>query len=195
MYTFTKPYVLINTSTVEIERPVEVLPEDWYNINGLNFYDDATLQDLTFAGHPDKGWVGFSSYVGLSTYSYDSGWLTNSKNAMEEMCDNLGDAAQRELLTWNGNEFIPNDNFRNRLVLRAISSGINTTKTYKIPFSNGSQDLDNESIVGLVSFINDYQQECLDLVIAKKDAIGICSNITDLQAVGIAFTFPSTTYP
>ena len=195
MYTFTKPYVLIDTSTVSIERPVEELPENWSNINGLNFFDDATLEDLTFAGHPGKGWVGFASHVGLSTYSYDPGWLTNSKNAMKAMCDELGDNAQIEVLTWNGNEFIANDTFRNRLVIRAISSGINTTQTFKIPFDNGSQDLDNASIVGLVSFINDYQQECLDLVLNKKAAIGICSSVADLQAVGIAFTFPSTTYP
>ena len=71
-------YALVDNSTFQIITPLSKLPENWSNISGLNFFDDDKLSNLSWAGHPDLGWISYSDRK-LFTFASSANWVDSSK--------------------------------------------------------------------------------------------------------------------
>lgn len=67
-------YVLVDHIQKMIITPIQKLPENWNNINGLNLFDSEKLFNLDWVGQIGLGWVKISDEI-LDEYTVLPGGL------------------------------------------------------------------------------------------------------------------------
>jgi hypothetical protein len=75
-------YLLVDFVEKRILTPIDYLPEDWSNINGLNLFDEEKLSNLEWAGHNNLGWVKYTDSQ-IDDYETSDNWLDSSKSKIK----------------------------------------------------------------------------------------------------------------
>lgn len=184
-------YVYVNHSTKNIDCLAQELPENWSNIQGLNFLSEEQLENLEWAGHPGYGWVKLSTFD-LSDYSFASEWMQLSKNGVKEIVKKYRKEATGDVLNWNGNTVKLDENTRAFISLKL--STCRSTDTFLWKFVNRTVEITGEDLLNLCTFINEYIQTCFNLENDKNVEIDSCETLFDLGSVDLNISWPSTTY-
>jgi len=58
---FDKHYIQVDLNKNIFSGSFEPLPEDWRNISSFNYLSDEELEDLTWSGNKNIGWIRFTS--------------------------------------------------------------------------------------------------------------------------------------
>jgi hypothetical protein len=185
-------FTYVNHKNLTIENLAQILPENWKNIQGLNLHSDEKLEDLSWAGHSEYGWVKLSSFD-LSSYSPLPEWLDLSKNNAKNIISKARYEAETEPLTWNGHLIRVNDRTKSALVFKLFSAQSTPNYTCLWKFLNDEAVLEFSDLLDLSSFMNNYIQECFDLESEKKKEIDNCKSPNDLGQINLDINWPSTT--
>lgn len=184
-------YTYVNHEKLTIDNLAQVLPENWKNISGLNYFSDEKLQDLSWAGHSGYGWVKLSSFD-LSSYTSLPEWLELSKNNTKTIISKARYQAETEPLTWNGHLIRIDDKTKSALSFKIISAQSIPDYSCLWKFSNSEEVLQVSQLLDLSSFIDNYIQECFNLESEKKKEIDICKTPNELGQVSLEISWPST---
>jgi hypothetical protein len=95
-------YLLVDFVEKRILTPIDYLPEDWSNINGLNLFDEEKLSNLEWAGHNNLGWVKYTDSQ-IDDYETSDNWLDSSKSKIKLLIAKKRWEKENEVLTFKGN--------------------------------------------------------------------------------------------
>ena len=185
-------YTYINKSLTRIDDLVQKLPENWKNVNGLNLFSDEKLSDMTWAGYPDYAWVPFGTFD-FTGYTHEPEWLEISKNNIKAEIRREKKTKLVEVLTWNGKNFIPDNDTKVGLSFIVSSSGADAD-THSWDFLNETVQITKADAQQIVDFINQYSNDVHSAEDVVKLNIDGATTITKLKAVNFNPSWPSTTF-
>lgn len=185
-------HVFVNTKDKQILDVIQKLPENWRNINGLDLHSEEKLSDLGWAGHDDHAWIPFDKF-NFNEYTYADGWLEISKNNIKTLIEKEKIKALDQVLSWNGNDFIFNNDFKINLSFALTTTSnlpdINQTFT----FLNGTKTLSKDELTDISKSINQYIESVSNAELSMIKLIDSINNIEELQTLNIIINWPSTT--
>jgi len=186
-------YVFVDFKEKIILSPIQKLPENWNNINGLNGYDESLLKDLSWAGHHNRGWIPYTS-KDLREYSYDEEWLESSKlNIIKEISDERKVKSSSILSFLNQKIKLDNETKISLMFIR-LNLINNPKKNVAYNFLNETVQLRCKDFLNLYNFIDDYLQSCLQLEINLKNKIQSADNFGSLQNINLDIEWPKKDY-
>lgn len=185
-------YTYVNKSLTRIEDLVQKLPENWKNVSGLSFFSDEKLSDMTWAGYSDYAWVPFETFD-FTGYTHEPDWFEISKNNIKAEIRREKKTKLVEVLTWNGKNFIPDNDTKVGLSFIVSSSGADTD-TFSWDFIGETSTITKADAQQIIDFINQYSNN----VSAVQEEIGQnidnAATIVSLQAVNFVPSWPSTIF-
>tara|TARA_S200002703_G_scaffold152722_3_gene153441 strand:+ start:3557 stop:4129 length:573 start_codon:yes stop_codon:yes gene_type:complete len=185
-------YTYVNKTLTRIDDLVQKLPENWKNVNGLNLFSDEKLSDMTWAGYPDYAWVPFETFD-FTGYSHEPEWLEISKNNIKAEIRREKKTKLVEVLTWNGKNFIPDNDTKVGLSL-IVSSTSADTDTFFWDFIGETATITKADAQQIVNFINQYSNDVSAIQEEVAQNINSADTITSLQAVNFVPSWPSTIF-
>jgi hypothetical protein len=186
-------FVYINRDEKTIHNIVQELPNNWKNIHGMCLIDEEKLEDLSWAGHENQGWVNIKKFD-LSDYSYIGDWLEISKNCMKKMVSDERKIKVKELLTWNNYMILADEKTKSSLYFKSLVAEKNLSQKYSWKFEGSYGEIDYYDIIDIIKFIDSYQQTCFDLEKNKLEEIDNAKNVSEICQLDINVTWPSTSY-
>jgi hypothetical protein len=183
-------YTYVNHNELTINDLVQVIPENWKNVQGLNLFPDEKLQDLEWAGHLGFGWVRLSTFD-LSQYTALPEWFDLSKNGIKTLVKKERSKAETETLTWNGNLIDLDDKTKLSLSFKLFVAQSNLNYKCLWKFNSSEVEMTTSDLIDLSSFINEYIQKCFDLEFEKNKEIDACKTAYDLGQLDLKINWPS----
>lgn len=186
-------YVLVDLNEKLIKTPIQKLPENWSNINGLNGYSDDELKDLVWAGHSSTGWIPYDSPI-LEEYSFEKEFIKMSKINITSEISNERKKREQNVLSFK-NQRIKLD-LESKFLLMFIRSNLNENNSNCISwaFLDDVIDLPKKDFLNLCDFAIFYLQNCLKVEINLKKEISNAVSLLDLQKINLDIEWPSTSY-
>lgn len=185
-------YTYVNKTLTRIDDLVQKLPENWKNVNGLNLFSDEKLSDMTWAGYPDYAWVPFETFD-FTGYSHEAEWLEISKNNIKAEIRREKKTKLVEVLTWNGKNFIPDNDTKVGLSL-IVSSTSADTDTFSWDFIGETATMTKADAQQIVNFINQYSNDVSAIQEEVAQNINSADTIISLQSVNFVPSWPSTIF-
>jgi len=186
-------YVLVDNERREILTPINKIPEDWSNINGLNLFDDEKLKNLDWAGHTNLGWVSYVNSL-ISDYSVSDNWLDSSKSNIKLLVSKQRKEKTEETLVFRGNRINLTENTKSSLTLRA-SSLANQDSVTAWKFVDGYVSLSKQDVIDLLNFVSNYIQQCFDVENNFTNTVNSCTNFSDIKNLSFDIIWPNTESP
>lgn len=180
-------YVLVDYNLNQIIDHIKQLPENWINISGLPNYSDQKLEDLSWAGHPNLGWIKTSSQK-LANFTYTSEWLEINKNNLKQSISQKRYDVQNEALNYKGNYIIANEkNKTNLLIKKSLSN-----ESFYWKFINSYRLLSVKEVDTLLKLLDNYTQQCYNEEARLYSVIDNIANINDLIFTELSPNWPNT---
>jgi hypothetical protein len=186
-------YVLVdkNTNTV-LNHPSE-LPENWNNIHGTSSLTDKELEDLTWTGHSNFGWIKFDSEF-PTTYTFANGWELFAKECIKESYSNLRWKVEMKGILYNGIEIGTDDRTRTAILLKKELMSRTSKETFSWKYNGSIVEFDNEDINKILNAINDYVQECFEIEASLIKQLDEVKTPLDLRKFDLNIEWPSNVY-
>lgn len=182
---------MVDYTTEEILTPIDYLPKNWSNINGLDLFDDAKLSNLEWAGHQNLGWVEYKD-AKINDYTVADNWLDSSKSKIKLLIAEKRWEKQNEVLTFNGNRIKIDDQTKSALTLRATSIYQNQNPSTLWKFVDGFVELTNTELIELFEFVNSYIQECFNVEYNISQVINSVTSFSELKQLNLELNWPNT---
>lgn len=183
-------YVLVDNERREILTPINKIPEDWSNINGLNLFDDEKLKNLEWAGHTNLGWVSYDN-SSISDYTISNNWLDSSKSNIKLLVSKQRKEKTEETLVFRGNRINLTENTKSSLTLRASSLANQDVET-SWKFVDGYVNLSKQDVVDLLNFVSNYIQGCFDVENSFANTVDSCDSFSDIKNLSLNISWPNT---
>lgn len=188
-----KLYTYVNHENLTIDNLAQFLPENWKNILGLNLYSDEKLENLSWAGHSNYGWVNLSTFD-LSSYTPLPEWLELSKNGMKSIVSKFRYEAETEPLIWNGHQIKIDERTKTSLSFKILSAQSNLDYKCFWKFSGDDiAELTISELKNISTLIDDHIQKCFELEFQKITEIENCETPYDLGNINLNINLLTTT--
>lgn len=169
-------YVLVDISKKEIIDKMQILPENWSNISGLNVLNDEKLKNLEWAGHPNLGWISIFS-KDIKYYNCSSDNLELQKNEIKFLISKLRKKNQKEIIFYKN--FKINPDIKTKIALFSLKDYdevnfkcIDKYATFKkADIQNISREIQNQ------------YQKYFDIEKKLYEKIDRCNNLIDLLTI------------
>lgn len=184
-------HVFVNIKDKQVLDVVQKLPENWRNINGLNLHSEKELSDLSWAGHDNHAWIPFDKF-NFSKYTFADGWLEISKNNIKSLIERERVEGLNRVLTWSGNDFIFNNDFKVNLSFALMSASSLPDIKQTFTFLNGTKTLSKDELIDISKCINQYVESVLGVEANTCKLIDSTNNVKGLQALDLNINWPST---
>jgi hypothetical protein len=182
-------FVLVDFRLKSIISPVDLLPINWANVNGLDGLDDDKLKDLKWAGHDYFGWLKFND-PDLNKYEGSDEWLESSKLKIKSLVSMIKREKEGETLTYKGKNLKIDDKTKVSLLFT-----LSTTKEDEVimwKFLNGSYQMSGSELKKMVKLTNSHIQECFDVEYEFFEKIDNIQTKQDLLEIDINLSWPNT---
>ena len=183
-------YLLVDFVEKRILTPIDYLPEDWSNINGLNLFDEEKLSNLEWAGHNNLGWVKYTDSQ-IDDYGISDNWLDSSKSKIKLLIAKKRWEKENEVLTFKGNRIKIDTSTKSSLTLRATSIYQNQETSTKWKFVDGFVDLSTAEFLELFEFVSNYIQECFNVEYNTNQLVNSVSSFSELKQLNFDLNWPS----
>jgi len=180
-------YVLVDYELSKIINVLNPLQENWSNINGLKNYPDEQLENLSWAGHPNLGWIRITS-PNISNFTYDEGWLETSKNNLKKIVKDKREFALGKELLFKGKKIKADEKTKTELSLKLLTIGENDSISWK--FITEFHQITKQDINDMLKFIGEYTQQCYDEEMRLYGVIDPVLTAEDFSTLDLTYTDP-----
>lgn len=185
-------YVLVDHNQKMIITPIQKLPEDWNNINGLNLLDEEKLHNLDWAGQIGLGWININDEI-LNDYTSLPEWFEISKSGMKKLVSDERWNKEHDVINFNGNQLQLNERTKSALNFQKTALSSETVEV-KWKFINGFVSLTTEEFLSLYKFVSEYIQKCFDEEERLIQLYNSANNLEDLLELNIDPLWPSLNF-
>jgi hypothetical protein len=182
-------YVLVDFQSNHILTPIQYLPENWSNINGLNLMDEEKIKDLSWAGHDHFGWINIQS-EDISQYNSTDDWLVSSKLKLKSLISSQRWEKENEILIFNEKQFIIDDRTKLSLIFKSFSAKENEIINWK--FLNGTHQISSSELIEIYNFATTYIQNCFDVEYEFSNLLDNITTKENLLSINVNLDWPST---
>lgn len=183
-------YVLVDYELNEIITHLGPLPENWGNIYGLGNFDDKKLENLSWAGHPNFGWIKASSKKILN-FSYTPEWLDFSKSNIKSLISKKRNETEEVVLEYKNSKIISNEKTKNALLLKVQMMKEQKIESVLWKFFDNFALVTLEDATYLLNALDDYTQKCFYEESRQCSLIDGCNSLGDLLKLNITEEWPS----
>jgi glutaredoxin-related protein len=183
-------YVLLDLKSKNIMTPIQELPENWANINGLNLMEYEKIKDLNWSGN-NFGWydIKIEDFTG---YHYDDIWVKTSKANLKSILSYKRWEMENEILEFEGNRIKLDERTKTSLTFKLLNSKEDDTITWK--FLNGICELTYDKFLSLCNFVDTYSQKCFDIEFNLSNTIDSANNLKQLLSINFDLSWPKTIF-
>jgi hypothetical protein len=185
-----KLYILVDFNSNQVLTPVQYLPENWSNINGLDLMDEEKIKDLSWAGHDSFGWINIQS-EDITEYNFDEMWMTSSKLNLKSLAANHRWEKENEILTINEKQIKLDERTKSSLTFKLPNLVEGEEITWK--FLNGTYIISSEEFVELCNLTNSYIQSCFAVEYEFNSNVDSIQTAEDLVNLNTTLIWPNTT--
>jgi hypothetical protein len=179
-------YVEIDPKENKILSPPKPLEINWKNIGGLSFLTDDKLNDLSWAGYENSGFIKFNleSKNILRCFSYDPTLIDQIKMKLKEELSNIRYEYECGGIVVNNQYSISTDD-RAKILLQ--SKYLQCMEDSKLTFywktSSGFYYFTSQEFITLFKKITEFIQKCFDYEKVLIDSIEECKDLIQLLYV------------
>lgn len=183
-------YVLLDLNSKNIMTPIQYLPENWANINGLDLLEYEKIKDLNWSGN-NFGWYNIE-LEDISEYHHDDIWIISSKENLKSVVASKRWEMENEVLTFEGKNIILDERTKSSLTFKLLNSKESDIITWK--FLNGIHELTYEKFLLLCNFVDTYSQQCFDVEFNFSSSVDSANTLEELLNVNFDLSWPETTF-
>lgn len=184
-------YVLVDYELNKIINVLNPIQDNWNNISGLRNYTDKELKNLSWAGHPNLGWIKITS-PNISNFTCDENWLEISKNNLKKIVKDKKEFALGEELLFNGKRIKADEKTKTELSLKLLTIEENNTISWK--FIDEFHQVAKKDILDMLKFIVNYTQQCYDEEMRLYEEIDSISTIAEFSTLDLTYKNPELSY-
>lgn len=184
-------YVLVDYELNKIINVLNPIQDNWNNISGLRNYTDKELKNLSWAGHPNLGWLKITS-PDISNFTCDEDWLDISKNNLKKIVKDKKEFALGEELSFNEKRIKADEKTKTELSLKLLTIEENNTVSWK--FINEFHQVTKKDILDMLKFIVNYTQQCYDEEMRLYEEIDSILTIADFSTLDLTYKNPELSY-
>lgn len=165
-------YVLVDTLKKEVIDKLQVLPENWNNISGLNVLSDEKLKSLEWAGHPNLGWINLHSQD-IRHYKCSPDNLQLQKNEIKFLISKLRKEKQKEPIVYK--------NFKIKSDIKTKIALFSLKDCDRVNFKciDKYASFDKIDIQNIYKEIQNQYQKYFDIESKLYEKIDQCKNLSD----------------
>lgn len=183
-------YVLVDYELNQIITHLSPLPQDWNNVYGLVNFDDKKLENLSWAGHPNLGWIKASSKK-IFDYSYTPEWLDFTKTKLKSFISKKRNELETTVLEYKDSKIISNEKTKNALFLKIQIMKDQKIESVMWKFFDNFMLITSEEATSLLSALDGYTQKCFYEESRQCSLIDGCNSLKDLLKLNIKEEWPS----
>jgi len=188
MMTTDKLYVEVDLKNKIILSSPAPLELNWKNIGGLPFLEEHKLQDLSWAGYENYGFIKFhnDNRIILRCFSCDFGLLEKIKSELKIKVSEIRYAYECGGVVIN-DQYVINTDDRSKLLIQMkyLQCKENLNSHFSWKTSSGSVEFDSPVFINLYMKIMDFIQNCFDLESSVYDNINQCKDIIDVLNINL----------
>jgi len=142
---FDKHYIQVDLDKKIFSGSFQLLPENWHNISCFNSLSDEELEDLTWSGNKNIGWIRFTSPKIKEFNVMRDTFLLVKDNLKRDISAAIDDSVDPKI-TYKNNLIVLNEETKNILVSRYLYSLSDKSVTLKINFGRNSKKINEDPI-------------------------------------------------
>jgi|TARA_E500000318_G_scaffold22254_4_gene22550 hypothetical protein len=178
---FDKHYIQVDLDKKIFSGSFQLLPENWHNISCFNSLSDEELEDLTWSGNKNIGWIRFTSPKIKEFNVMRDTFLLVKDNLKRDISAAIDDSVDPKI-TYKNNLIVLNEETKNILVSRYLYSLSDKSVTLKINCMGNYRVFNSEEIKELIFMIDRKNLSIYNKRIKLNEIIDTCNSITDLTS-------------
>lgn len=181
-------YVKVDLKNKVILSSPAPLELNWENIGGLPFLEEYKLQDLSWAGYENLGFIKFhnDNRIKLRCFRCETGLLEKIKSELKIKVSKIRYEYECGGVIVN-DQYVINTDDRSKLLIQMkyLQCKENLNLHFNWKTSSGNIEFNSSSFINAYMKIMDFIQNCFDLESNVCDDINQCKNIIDVLNVNL----------
>ena len=150
---FDKHYIQVDLNKKIFSGPFQLLPVNWNNISSFNCLSNELLEDLTWSGRKNIGWIKFTSPKIKEFRVMRDTFLLIKENLKKDISAAIDDSVDLKI-TYKNNLIFLNDELKNVLTSRYLHCLSDKSITLKINCMGNYRVFNSEEIKELIFMID-----------------------------------------
>ena len=175
-------YVLVDTEKKLIIDKIQELPEYWKNISGLPGLSDEELEDLSWAGHFNLGWININS-AKIDEYELTLESLNMNKTQIRQLVSDGIKEQKFNGIVFKNIRVRCDDELRYDLWIKKMQAKENLDQTFNCKISDQYYTFTSNQIIELCNKVEEHFQKCSDKEMNLFNKIDSCKKISNLLKI------------
>lgn len=176
---FDKHYIQVNLDKNIFSGPFDLLPENWRNISCFNSFSDEELEDLTWSGNKNIGWIRFTSPK-IKDFSIMRDTFILIKNNLKKNISSFIDNDIDPKISYKNYTILLNEETRTILDSRYLSSLSHEEVTLKLDCMGKYRIFNSEEIKELILIIDRKNLSTYNKKVDLYEMVDNCNSVYEI---------------